>query len=292
MAQYSIKDLEKVTGIKAHTIRIWEKRYGIVEPSRSTTNIRSYSDADLRKLLNISLLNRNGIKISRLAGMSYDELVETVRDLEKKPGDGDAELNIESLLMAMIDLDEQRFSNDLNKVIERFGFEECLTKVIRPFLAKAGVLWMTGTINPAQEHFVSNLIRNRLISEIDHISPERSTDPKRFLLFLPEGELHELGLLFMLYLIKKNGHDSIYFGQSTPVESVIQASAQWHPDYILLSLVSAISDFAKKDLLGKLASSLPDKQILISGYQTQFLDKHEFGSIKLVNDYDDFMAYL
>jgi DNA-binding transcriptional MerR regulator len=160
MADYSIKDLEKVTGIKAHTIRIWEKRYAIVQPSRSDTNIRSYSDEDLKKLLNISLLNRNGMKISKLAKLSNSELQNKVMDLAEKPEDSDTK--IEALLMAMIDLNEEDFQLTLNAAIDKFGFEKAFLNVVRPFLNKAGILWITGTINPAQEHFVSNMIRQKI----------------------------------------------------------------------------------------------------------------------------------
>ena len=290
MAQYSIKDLEKVTGIKAHTIRIWEKRYGIVKPLRSDTNIRSYSDEDLRKLLNISLLNRRGIKISKLAKMTVQDIEEQVIDLAQQTEDSDSK--IESLLMAMIDLDEERFLKSLNLSIRAYGFEDTFINILSPFLKKAGVLWMAGTISPAEEHFVSNLIRQKLIAEIDNLIHNVKSDSKRFLLFLPEGEMHELGLLFTSYLIQKNGHEVLYFGQSTPLNSVIQASKRWGADSIIFSLVNSMAVRRMSAYLNDIKLAFPGKKIYANGYQTQFMEMSDLDGIELINDYDTFNTIL
>lgn len=290
MAQYSIKDLEKVTGIKAHTIRIWEKRYGIVEPVRSDTNIRSYTDNDLKKLLNISLLNRHGIKISKLANMSLDEIQKMVIDLTQKPEDADSK--IDSLLMAMIDLDENRFTETYNFIVDKIGFESAFINVLRPFMNKAGVLWMAGTINPAQEHFVSNLVRQKLIAEIDKLDSLPLKNAKHFLLFLPEGELHELGILFMYYLIKKRGHIVLYFGQSTPISSIIEAAELWQPDFLVFSLVNPMVFNEIDSFLERIRASFPDQKILVNGYQTKYITQEKLKDLVFVNDYEAFSTYL
>jgi DNA-binding transcriptional MerR regulator len=201
MAVYSIKDLERLTGIKAHTIRIWEKRYQIVEPHRTDSNIRTYCDNNLKKLLNISILNRSGIKISALCKLSEDQIREKVL-LSLKP-ETDFSSQIESMVVAMIELNEDRFEWLLNQSITKIGFEETLFNIIYPFYEKVGLLWLTGTICPAQEHFISNLIRLKLSVAIDGLPSVTSPEAKRIILFLPEWEMHELGLLTYFYMARK-----------------------------------------------------------------------------------------
>jgi len=192
MAHYSIKDLEKLTGIKAHTLRIWEKRYNLLEPKRTNTNIRFYDDEDLKRILNIALLNRNGIKISRIAGLDENEICDKISDLSKNYPD--TENIIDNLVMSMIDLDEKKFSKILVRSTEERGFEDTILHLIYPFFEKIGILWQTGVVNPAQEHFVSNLVRQKLIASIDKLSENEQQDAQRYIMFLPEGELHEINL--------------------------------------------------------------------------------------------------
>jgi methanogenic corrinoid protein MtbC1 len=222
--------------------------------------------------------------------MSLEEINEQVSNLSRIPEDSDAK--IESLLLAMIDLDEMRFQNTLYHAIEKMGFECAFIKVVAPFMAKAGVLWMSGTINPAQEHFVSNLIRQKLIAEIDRMGPAPLGKANRFLLFLPEGELHELGLLFMTYLVRKNGHEVLYFGQSTPLGSAVEAAESWKPDVIGLSLVNGLAFAELEDFLYELKQAFPDLPILLQGYQTQFIDPENFPGFHIVNDFEAFTSWL
>ncbi|MFW5979061.1 MAG: MerR family transcriptional regulator, partial [Bacteroidia bacterium] len=214
MATYSIRELEKLSGIKAHTIRIWEKRYKIIQPKRTGTNIRYYSNNDLKKLLNITILNRQGWKISDIAKLSDEELNRKVKDFSYDSKD--TESQIEKLVIAMVDLDEVKFDQILSNAIMHDGFEQTIINLIFPFFKKIGLLWQTGSINPAQEHFVSNLFRQKLMVAIDNLKIPDRKDAKKFILFLPEKEFHELGLLFYSYLIKKSGHSVIYLGSSVP----------------------------------------------------------------------------
>jgi len=184
-AHYSIKDLEKLTGIKAHTLRIWEKRYNILNPERTDTNIRFYSDFDLKKLLNISLLNKHGYKISLLASLNDRDLNDKVLSLTQN--DAVNELQLDSLLTAMIELDERKFDKIISNAIIHHGFEETLSRVIHPLFEKIGILWQTGTINPAHEHFISNLIRQKILVAIDGVIHNGSVSPKTFFVFLPDG---------------------------------------------------------------------------------------------------------
>ena len=181
MGQYSIKELEQLSGIKAHTIRIWEKRHKIIEPSRTATNIRYYSDLDLKKIINVSLLNTYGIKISKIADMSLDDVNKKVLEISELQNDKG--VHIDQMVIAMIDMEEELFEKILNNLILRFGFEKTITEIIYPFLEKIGILWQTQNITPAHEHFISNLIRQKIIVAIDGlpIPPKTSKeDPALF----------------------------------------------------------------------------------------------------------------
>ncbi len=265
MSTYSIKDLERLTNIKAHTLRIWEKRYGIVEPPRSETNIRFYTDEDLKKLLNVSILNRYGIKISRIARMSNHEINQKL--LEVIRPESDYLSQIEGLVVTMIELNEERFERILNQSIIKIGFEESLFHVVYPFFEKVGVLWQTGTINPAQEHFISNLIRTKLFVAIDSLPRVYDSAAKTVLLFLPEWELHEIGLLTYYYLSRKNGYRTIYLGQNVPLNDLFAITSTAMPDVLATYFVSAIGQHEMKDYISSLSDYFANRQILISGIQ-------------------------
>jgi DNA-binding transcriptional MerR regulator len=269
MATYTIKELEKLSGIKAHTIRIWEKRYGLLEPGRTGTNIRYYSDEDLKKILNISLLNRNGMKISHIAGLPKEQISDKVMHVTRESNDFDT--IIDQMIIAMVELDKMKFEKVFSRVILQVGFEETIERAIYPFLEKIGILWMTGAINPAQEHFVTNLIRQKLIVAIDELIIKPNPSPKSFLLYLPEGELHELGLLYSSYLIQKKGHNLTYLGQWVPLKDMMEAATVIPVDYIFTSIVNVHSGEDLSSYLHKLSLHFPDKEILVTGYQTMQL---------------------
>ena len=264
MGKYSIKDIEKLSGIKAHTIRIWEKRHNVIEPKRTLSNIRYYDDYDLKRVLNISILNNNGLKISTIAQMSDEELHEKVVQLSR---DNNAtESNVDRMIVCMIELDELTLEKLFSEFIMRFGFEDTVIKIVYPFLKKIGVLWQTGNISPAHEHFISNIVRQKIIVAIDALpAPDENQD--KLLLYLPDGELHELGLLFFHYIAKKNGLKTIYLGQSVPYEDLLAVDKVHNPDFIFASYTSPISPKEFKEHMSRLTCDFGDKTILISGYQ-------------------------
>ena len=290
MAHYSIKDLERLSGIKAHTIRIWEKRYSLVEPDRTDTNIRTYSDEDLKRILNVSILNRNGIKISHIALLSQEEISEKIQIITRDASDYDS--LIENLIISMVDLDESRIEYLLSRAIMQLGFEECILKVIYPFFEKIGILWQTGAINPAQEHFVSNLVRQKLITGIDSMIPVRIDHPRHFLLFLPEGELHELGLLFYSYLIKKRGHKVTYLGQWVPLSDMVAASTVLDFGYLLTSVIAVYSGEDLTHYLNKLSAAFPDKTIFISGLQVKNIQSPTPANAIVLQKVEDLFPHL
>ncbi len=264
MGSYSIKELETLSGIKAHTIRIWEKRHNIIVPKRTTTNIRYYSDDDLKKIINVSLLNTRGIKISRIAGMSEEQLKSEVFELTSS--ENDASLFIDQLTVSMIDMKEEQFEKLLSHLTMKFGFEKMITDVVYPFLEKIGILWQTGNISPAQEHFISNLVRQKIIVAIDAL-PFPSDNAAKAVLFLPENELHEIGLLFFNYIIRKQGLRTYYLGQHLPYRDLLQVCGLHKPHFLITSIISAQKPQKTREYLQSLAQDVPDAIILISGSQ-------------------------
>jgi len=265
VANYSIKDLEHLSGIKAHTLRIWEQRYNLINPKRTDTNIRYYDQDDLKLVLNVSLLKDNGFKISKIAEMSMEEMYEAVmRVSEKTTSFAD---QIYALTLSMIDLDEQRFEKIISTNTLKIGFERTMMNVINPFLSKIGIMWLTDSINPAQEHFITNLIRQKLMVAIDGQYPTVNEEAKKYMLFLPDGELHELSLLFASYLIKARENKVIYLGQTMPMNDLMMAFEVYKPDYLLTVLTSRPAEMSALEYLNKLSEKFPDTEILVSGSQ-------------------------
>ncbi len=263
MAHYSIRDLERLTGIKAHTIRIWEKRYRLISPERTSTNIREYCDDELKKLLNISILNKNGYKISKIASLSQEEIAENVTELTQQATD--VESYLDNLAIAMIDLDENKFEKLLARSIIQFGFEETIVKILNPFLIRIGVMWQTGSINPGQEHFISNLVRQKLLVAADSQIISDAPHAKTFLLFLPEGEMHELSLLYANYLIRKRGHHVIYLGQNVPFNDLIEIQKIKPVDFLLTSFTTTITGFDVTNYIRNLSRQFEGKTIFVMG---------------------------
>ncbi|MEN2280666.1 MerR family transcriptional regulator [Algoriphagus sp. SE2] len=263
MSTYSIKDLEQLSGIKAHTLRIWEQRYDLLKPKRTESNIRYYDDEDLKLILNVSLLYDNGFKISKIASMSSESIQEEVMSLTDRSLTHDDQVH--ALTICMIEMDEDRFDKILTTNIIKLGFEQTMLNIIYPFLSKIGLLWQTGAVNPAQEHFISNLVRQKLIVAIDgQISTGTG---KKFLLFLPEGELHEISLLFATYLIKSKGHKVIYLGQSTPFKDVEAVYDLLEPDYILTVMTTLPGGRTAQEYIDLLSNKFLKSEIYVSGYQ-------------------------
>lgn len=267
MAKYSIRHLEEISGIKAHTIRTWEKRYNMFSPTRSSTNIRTYTDEELKKLLNISILLKSGIKISKIAALSDQEIYDII--LHSSQATDDYEVQIKNLMVSALDFDEEKFEKILSKCIMQIGFESTFISILYPLFYRIGLLWQTCKITPAQEHFVSNLVRQKLIVAIDSTMVKETNSTRKFLLFLPDNEYHELGLLFYYYLLKKNNHKVVYLGQSIPLEDVAGISKVNSIDYLFTAITACNDINHLKSFLNKLTKQFPDKKIFIAGQQSK-----------------------
>ena len=215
---FSIRDLENISGIKAHTIRIWEKRYNLLTPERSKTNIRYYSHQNLQKLLNIVLLNNNNYKISKISQMSDDQINTTARELAFNNSLNDDAIN--SLKLSMFKFDKVLFNTTYNSLLNKKTFGEIFKDIFIPFLEHLGLLWQTETILPVHEHFISNLITQKVQINTDELKYTQISSDKVYILFLPENEIHELGLLYLNYELVLRGHRTIYLGQNLPLNNL------------------------------------------------------------------------
>jgi MerR family transcriptional regulator, light-induced transcriptional regulator len=267
MTLYSIKDLEYLSGIKAHTIRIWEKRYHLLDPSRTDTNIRSYSDEDVRRILNVSMLIKNGYKISNVAAYDIEKLQSEVIRLTRNSVDPDR--NIDRLLYFAVNLDSYGFEEHLDQIIEELGFQKTILQVVFPFFERIGILWQAGTIFAAHEHFVSNLIRNRFIREISQFKCQESS--KSILFFLRENEYHELGLLYSNYLATQAGLRCIYLGQNLPFGDLSNLLNNSQFDFVCTSFISAIEKAELEQYLANLSLVFNKNKILVAGRQLAIL---------------------
>jgi DNA-binding transcriptional MerR regulator len=259
---YTIKDLENLTGVKAHTIRIWEQRYGFLKPQRTGTNIRYYNSEELKKILNIALLNKYGYKISHIDRMSDDDM--RVKILSLNQAEAQAERVINELVQHMIDLDLEAFEDVIDRHVQSRGIERSISQIIFPFMERIGMLWLTDHINPAQEHLVTNIIRQKLIvgieSAVSHIRLNATV-----LLFLPEGEYHELGLLYMHYLLRTRGVRTLYLGANVPVEDIDFVNRLRKPDYLYTHLTSVSHGFNFDKFLQQASKRFGDTPLILSG---------------------------
>ena len=226
MQRFSIKDLENFTGIKAHTIRAWEQRYELLNPQRTSTNIRYYTDDDLKLLLNVNLLYKEGFKISKIAKMSESKIEEQIASLNRAEGEQVHFLN--TLKLAMLNYDEALFHEVTDKFLSEFSVLETFNKLFLPFMNQIGVLWLTSAICPAQEHFVSNLIRQKLFRLIDEKAKKTKDETTAYVLYLPEREIHEISLLLAHYLLLESGKRSIFLGQSVPFEDLLAVEKKFN----------------------------------------------------------------
>lgn len=260
MNAFTIKDIENLSGVKAHTIRIWEQRYDFLKPKRTDTNIRYYSNTELKTILNIALLNKFGYKISHINRMNTDELHQKLFALSPaKP-----ERLINELICYMVDFEIDGFEELLDKQIQEKGIEKIIDEIIFPFLQKIGILWIANNINPAQEHLVTNIIRQKIIVGIETaVSPIRSN--KVALLFLPEGEYHELGLLYVYYLLKTHGVKVLYLGSDVPADDLESVVNIKKPDYLYTHITSAANNFSIEKFMHTVHARTGNIATMISG---------------------------
>ncbi len=260
--EFSIKDLENLSGVKAHTIRAWEQRYQLLNPSRSDTNIRTYSGEDLKRLLNVSLLLERGMRISKVAAMSNAQLVTSITDAPKGVDIADELVAQQKLKVSMMSYDEQLFRETMDECIERIGFGATVVSVCLPFLADVGVLWLTNAICPANEHFMSNLLRQMLYAQIHKAQiPEVSDDDTVLILYLPEREIHDISLLFLHQLCREHGRKSVLLGQSVPFEDLPGVATQFPKVSFVTYCTTAPADHQAQAYVDRILRTFGDRDV-------------------------------
>ncbi len=292
---FSIRDLENLSGIKAHTIRIWEKRYNLLSPERTDTNIRTYNLASLQKLLNITLLYHSGHKISKIAKIPEGDIPLVVREIVAKNSFKNHAMN--AFKLAMMNFDQTIFFNTYNSLINEKSFREVFKETFIPLLNELGLLWQTDTISPAHEHFITSLIKQKILintEKLQHLKPTK-TD-KVFVVYLPENEIHEIGLLYLNYEIILRGYKSIYLGQTIPMENLMDLMKYFDNIYFL----SYFTVVPEKDRIEKyiedfkhLVSDYNNPNLWILGRQVQHLDETKLPSfVKTFHSIDQVVSRL
>ena len=272
---FSIKNLENISGIKAHTLRIWEKRYNLLEPERTDTNIRRYSLDSLKTLLNVTLLYNHGFKISKIASLSEDEIPDLVRNIALKSNS--EQVSINAFKLAMINFDCELFDNNYDEILQHHNFEYVFIDIFMPLMKELGILWQTGAISPTHEHFITNLVKQKIHvqSELLQRTTNFKQDQPIFALFLPENEIHELGILYLNYLILSKGYRTIFLGQSLQTSS-LETLYTYNTTFNFVTYITVepnkddimpyLNDFHEK-LLSK-----TDSQLIIFGPQQLEID--------------------
>ncbi|OIQ35912.1 MAG: MerR family transcriptional regulator [Bacteroidetes bacterium MedPE-SWsnd-G1] len=261
MNTYSMAQVETLTGIKGHTLRVWERRYSFLKPKRTNTNIRFYSDSEIRKLLNINLLINNGYRVSKIDKMNEDQVHDLVLEVNSaSSAKFDDDLN--RLVLSMLEFDEDSFNSIFQRHVTRNGLLSTVINLLYPFLNHVGVLWTANKSIPAQEHFVSNLIRQKVITAIDMI-PAAKEDSNVIIMFLPENESHEIGLLLANYIARDLGFRVYYLGQNVPMLNIEEVNEKAFADLLLTMFVAPITEESRNRFMKYFgAMNLP---IFISG---------------------------
>ena len=289
MNTFTIKDLENLTGIKAHTIRIWEQRYSFLKPQRTQTNIRYYCNRELKMILNIALLNKYGFKISHIDKMNEKELQEKIISLSDVQACHERIEN--ELIHYMIELDMDKFEKIIDNYILAKGIDKTITQIIFPFLDRIGILWVANQIHPVQEHLVMNVIRQKLIVGIEGLVTRTFVD-KTVLLFLPEGEYHELGLLFAYYLLKSRGVRVLYLGANVPLKDVEFVCNYKSPDYLYTHLTCLTGNFTLDKFLVQKNLRIKSIPLVISGQLAQAKFRKQYPTIHFKRSLPEVMEYI
>jgi DNA-binding transcriptional MerR regulator len=292
---FSIRDLENLSGIKAHTIRIWEKRYHLLQPERTATNIRTYSLSSLQKLLNITLLYNNGYKISKIAKLEEDNIPQLVNEIIARNSEKHHAIN--AFKLAMVNFDSAHFFQTFNSLMVERNFREIFNKVFIPLLNELGLLWQTNTISPAHEHFITSLIKQKIYIHTEKFQKlEPTKTDKVFVMFLPENEIHEVGLLFLNYEIVSRGYKTIYLGQSMPLENMVDLLNYYENlHFVSYFTVSPNKDEINKYLedFYKILNTKGNSKLWLLGFQSQYItNQQKLEGLRVFNSIEQFTTAL
>ncbi len=269
MQHFSIKDMERLSGIKAHTLRIWEQRYGILQPLRKEGNHRFYSNEDLKALLRVVFLYDKGHRIGEIARLSQDEIGRLL--IEGQPNEASARSNILAFTEAILDFDEDSLDRIFHRITRQYGFTGAMLEIVFPLMNNLGQLWMSDRLSPGQEHFASNFILRKILHAKSEIERKQVNKPGLVMLFTPKGEYHELGLVFMSYLLRLNGFNTIYLGANTDIEIIELFYQRYRPTHLLVYLTGNLQDEEPDEYLERLVRQYPDARVVACGLVTRAL---------------------
>lgn len=261
---YSIKDLENLTHIKVHTIRIWEQRYNLLSPQRTNTNIRFYNDNDLKKILNVNTLYKNGLKISRIAALSEEEIISKVNELIGEKGT--VPDSIQELINLTMQLDEEGISELLYELFNTYGMSKLYAEVLIPTFIRIGELWQLNSLSVGHEHFFTNIVRNFIITQTTEVKVKQKNG-KSVILFLHAAEEHEISLLVYHFLLKKEGYNCFYLGQNTPISDLETIYKQVLPDFIIANFVKILSEEVFIEIIDSLSKMANSDKLVLGGAQ-------------------------
>lgn len=282
-SSYTIQQIEVLSDIKAHTLRIWEKRYAIISPKRSEGNFRFYDEKDLKKILNISFLNKNGIKISKIAKLEDEDIEQQVLDIFNHTKDYDNSFQL--LTKALIDYDLPVFEDYFNNYLKSHSFEDCLFQIIYPFFDKIGILWQTNKICPAQEHLFSQFVKQLVLAKINNLSVKPTKE--KVLLYLRDNEYHELGLLVYHYFLKQKGYIVYNLGQSVPTENLDQVYKKITPKYVLTSFVAYMNEENFTEYICKVKPIFSNSTFCVSGSALFIKNLSSHDNIRIIKNLND-----
>lgn len=286
MNLFSISDIENLSGIKAHTLRIWEQRYSLLLPKRRESKHRYYDNEDLRQILQIAHLNRNGFKISKIARMNSEQ-IKTLA-MEKGVTDCLYETFVEQLLLACNELDEEKFNKTYLPVSQQISFEKLVLNIFYPLLERIGIYWMTENTRPVQEHFASHLIIKKILTAIHALEPAPANDTT--ILFNPVGEHHEIPILFIQYLLKKNGKQTRYFGADIPIDVLKDYLNCQQVNKLHLHVITNFSHVTMDEMAQQLLNSFTQQTIVISGPLTKNISIHHHRLV-ILGSMDELLAF-
>ena len=287
MNQFSIRDIENLCGVKAHTLRIWEQRYKLFCPRRKESQHRIYDCDDLKELLRIAFLYHHGYKISKIASLTPEQRQEEVARI--KPQVCNFEIYVHQLIEASIGFDKDNFEKIVNNLVLRIGLEKCIVHVFYPFLERIGMLWMTNHVLPAQEHFSSHIIRKKIICAIDGMEPPRD-QRHNVVIFSPPGEMHEIPLLVINYLFRKHGIRTTYFGTNVTPETIQYYASIHNITHLYLHVITHLDNCGMETIIDKFSKLFPDKKILFSGPACQCIGQHSTQLVHL-KSFEEFGRY-
>ena len=285
---FSISDIENLTGIKAHTLRIWEQRYNLLNPKRRESRHRMYDNEDLKYILRIAYLYHSGYKISKIAALPIEDIQKLA--LQTNSGKENYQVFINQLTESSIDFDQPRFEKILHNLILHLGFERTIVQILFPLLNKIGLLWMTDRVSPAQEHFASTLVVKKILTATDGLELQTSGEKRKVLIFSPEGEHHEIPLLFIQYMLKKNGVSYVYAGKNSSIDVLKDFCSLHAITQILCHLVTNLLSTDLDTYLNRISLAFADKEIFFSGPQARKVHSPP-QNLRLLRNADEMLAF-